>query len=326
MNPPKCDEYDYINFLIAAQTVFSAAEAGRVGVAAHDAYTRLLQRLPTDTAVLWQEVAGCINRKSGMLVVDDSTLDKPYASKMELVTRHWSGKHHRVVQGINLTTLLWTDDGQRMPCDYRLYNKKKDGLSKNDHFREMITTAAERGFAPNLVAFDSWYSSLANLKQVRKLNWEWLTRLKQNRQVSTAPRQHLAIRQLFIPRHGRRVHLKGYGAIKVFRSVDKHGNAEFWATSNLEMTIEACADYALEAWQIEVYHRDLKQFTGVERARYRLAKAQRNHIGLAIRAFVRLELGRIRTARSLFEQKQAIIRDALRAYLLQPHITLSPTA
>lgn len=326
MNPPKCNEYDYINFLIAAQTVFSAAEAGRVGVAAHDAYTRLLQRLSTDTAVLWQEVAGCIKRKSGMLVVDDSTLDKPYASKMELVTRHWSGKHRRVVQGINLTTLLWTNDGQRLPCDYRLYNKKKDGLSKNDHFQVMMTTAAERGFAPDLVAFDSWYSSLANLKQVRKLNWAWLTRLKKNRQVSIAPGQHLAIGELFIPRHGRRVHLKGYGTIKVFRSVDKHGNAEFWATSRLDMTIEACADYALEAWQIEVYHRDLKQFTGVERARFRSAKGQRNHIGLAIRAFVRLELGRIRTARSFFEQKQAIIRDALRAYLLQPHITLPPTA
>ncbi|MCC6500230.1 MAG: IS701 family transposase, partial [Anaerolineales bacterium] len=27
MNPPKCDEMDYINFLIAAQQVFSSLEA-----------------------------------------------------------------------------------------------------------------------------------------------------------------------------------------------------------------------------------------------------------------------------------------------------------
>jgi hypothetical protein len=39
------------------------------------------------------------------LILDDSTLDKPYARKMALVTRHWSGKHRRVVQGINLITL-----------------------------------------------------------------------------------------------------------------------------------------------------------------------------------------------------------------------------
>ena len=35
-------------------------------------------------------------------MLDDTTLDKPYARRMELLTRHWSGKHRRVVQGINL--------------------------------------------------------------------------------------------------------------------------------------------------------------------------------------------------------------------------------
>ena len=44
-----------------------------------------------------------------MLVLDGTTLDKPHARKMELVTRHWSGKHGRVVRGINLLTMLWTD-------------------------------------------------------------------------------------------------------------------------------------------------------------------------------------------------------------------------
>lgn len=326
MNPAKCDEYDYINFLIAAQKVFSASEAGRVGVAAHDAYTRLLQRIETDTQALWEEVKGCVNRKAGVLVIDDSTLDKPYANKMGLVTRHWSGKHSKVVQGINVQTLLWTKESQRLPCDYRIYNKEQDGLSKNDHFQAMTKQAAQRGFEPDLFAFDSWYSSLANLKQVRQLGWDWLTRLKKNRQVSPAAGQRMAISELFISRAGTHVHLKGYGMIKVFRSVDKNGNAEYWATSQLDMLLEACAEYALDAWQIEVFHRDLKQYTGVERARFRLAVAQRNHIGLAIRAFVRLETTRIRTTLSFFEQKQNIIRDALRAYLLKPHITLLPTA
>ena len=38
-------------------------------------------------------------RPAGVLVIDDSTLDKPYATQIELVTRHWSGKHHAVVRG-----------------------------------------------------------------------------------------------------------------------------------------------------------------------------------------------------------------------------------
>ena len=34
MNPPKCDELDYINFLVAAQKVFSNTEAARCHPAA----------------------------------------------------------------------------------------------------------------------------------------------------------------------------------------------------------------------------------------------------------------------------------------------------
>jgi len=58
---------------------------------AHDAYTRLLQRLPPDSDALWAEVSACIDVSQGMLVIDDTTLDKPDASKMALVSRHWSG-------------------------------------------------------------------------------------------------------------------------------------------------------------------------------------------------------------------------------------------
>lgn len=331
MNPPKCDEMDYINFLIAAQQVFSSLEASRShpmeeGAPAHDAYTRLLMRLPPDSERLWQEVAPLIERKKGVLVIDDTTLDKPYASKMALVTRHWSGKHGRVVQGINLISLVWTVDGCRLPSDFRLYNKAQDGLSKNDHFQNMLQQAAERGFEPELVVFDSWYSGLPNLKQLRNLKWEWLTQLKRNREVSLDRSGNRAIGEILIPAHGRAVHLKGYGWIKVFRTVATNGDAEYWATSKLEMNIEEAALHALDAWQIEVYHRGLKQFTGVERAQYRLEVSQRNHIGLAIRAFVRLEVHRLQTEISWFEAKTGILRSAVRHYLAYPTFTLLPTA
>ncbi len=104
-------------------------------------------------------------------MVDDTTLDKPYAKKMELVTRHWSGKHHQVVHWINLIPLLWTEGESHLPCDYRLYDKGQDGLSKHDHFRAMLQAAHARGFVPECVLFDSWYSSLDNLKFIRDLEW-----------------------------------------------------------------------------------------------------------------------------------------------------------
>ena len=92
------------------------------------------------------------------------------------------------------------------------------------------------------------------------------------------------------------------------------------------MTIVEAAFHALDAWQIEVYHRGLKQLTGIERGQYRLEVSQRNHIGLAIRAFVRLEVHRLRTGISWFEAKTGIIRSAMRFYLAHPTITLGSTA
>lgn len=130
VNPPKCNDLDYINFLIAAQKAFTCTEASRSqsecdagSLPAHDAFTRLLGRFSKDS--LWNEARQLIrmdddNDDGGVLVMDDTTLDKPYSEKIDLVTYHWSGKHHRVVKGINLITTLWTN-GKRLliPCVLR---------------------------------------------------------------------------------------------------------------------------------------------------------------------------------------------------------------
>ncbi|MBV5308705.1 MAG: transposase, partial [Chromatium okenii] len=136
---------------------------------AHDSFTRLLKRLEPNSEALWREVAPEIIKDSGVLVIDDSTLDKPYAKKMDLFGRHWSGKHHAAVNGINLITLLWTDGDSYIPCDYRIFDKNTDHLTKNDHFRAMFKIAKERSFNPTVVVFDSWYSSLENLKLIKEL-------------------------------------------------------------------------------------------------------------------------------------------------------------
>jgi hypothetical protein len=189
MNPPKYTAIEYINFLIATQKSYSCSEAERVqptteSAAGHDAVNRLLHRLEPDPKELWQEAKAYVELEQGILVIDDTMLDKWYAKHIDLVSRQWSGKHKRVVQGINLTSLLWSDGDKHIPCDYRLYEKAVDGATKNDHFRAMLTTAKERGFKPRCVAFDSWFSALANLKLIANYGWSWLTRLKRNRLVN----------------------------------------------------------------------------------------------------------------------------------------------
>ena len=83
MNPAKCDEYDYIHFMIAAQRVFHCTEAARcqpgdANVPAHDAFSRQLTRRSPDTGALWRETqGGLVNRNGGILVLDVSRVRRP---------------------------------------------------------------------------------------------------------------------------------------------------------------------------------------------------------------------------------------------------------
>ena len=86
--------------------------------------------------------------------------------------------------------------------------------------------------------------------------------------------------------------------------------------------------YAELSFAIENYHRELKQNCGVERCQARSERAQRNHIGLALRAFLRLEWHFFTTGVSGFEAKLRVIREAVRGYLDDPGLRLPklPTA
>jgi putative transposase len=234
-------DVDYMQFLIAAQRVYSCTAAAHCAPEtaqppAHDAFVRLLHRQPPATAALGQAVEPYVQVQRGVLVLDDTTLDTPYARQMEGVTRHWSGKHQRVVAGINLLTLLWTDGTACLPCDCRFYDQPlRGGQIKNQHFRIMLTTAQQRGFTPRLVCCDSWYRSLENLKAGRAYGWYFLPRLKHKRLVNPDGAGTRPLDTVMIPSAGRAVHLKGFGFVQVFRTVAPNGDAEFRATNKLDL-------------------------------------------------------------------------------------------
>lgn len=317
---------NYIDFLIGTPKVCSALEAARVqpehpSAPAHDAFTRLLQRLEPDPTALWNEVAALFPRTTGVLVVDDSTLDKPYATQIDLVGYHWSGKHRGVVRGINLISLVWTDGDRLYPCDYRVCDKTS-GQTKNDHFLTMLKTAKERGFQPECILFDGWYASLENLKAVRGHGWRFLSRMKSNRLVRWDRGEPKAISDQPIAATGTSVWLPGFGMVKVFRIVAKDGDTTHWFTGDLEMGELERMKFAEQSWAVEQYHRGIKQHCGVEKCQVRSATGQRNHIGFAIRALVRLEYQRYTRGWTWFQAKTQVIRSAVRAYLAQPLYTL----
>jgi len=99
------------HFLIAAQQGFTYTEAARCvsegqNTDARDPSARRLQRQRLDAEALRKEATPFVNPRKVLFAFDDTTLDKPWAQMMELVTCHWNGKHRRVVQGIAFLMLL----------------------------------------------------------------------------------------------------------------------------------------------------------------------------------------------------------------------------
>ena len=94
MNSPKCGDRDYINFMIAAQREPSVApkplavsphtRQGGISRCVHSS----APRQPPDTEALRRETQEMVDLDGGLLALDDSTLHKPYAKRIELVTRH----------------------------------------------------------------------------------------------------------------------------------------------------------------------------------------------------------------------------------------------
>jgi putative transposase len=186
----------------------------------------------------------------------------------------------------------------------------------------LLLIAKARGLSPEHVLFDGWYASLEDLKQVRGHGWLWLTRLKGNRRVTPEDRVPRALDEVAFGPEGRVVHLQGYGLVQVFRTDAPDGVAEYWATNNLAMGAGTRRQNAELSFAIENYHRELKQNCGVERSQARSARAQRNPIGMGLRAFLRLEWHFFTTGVSGFEAKLRVIREAVRGYLDRPWITL----
>ena len=167
---------------------------------------------------------------------------------------------------------------------------------------------------------------------MRASGWRWLTQREANR-LANLDRQGLRpVSDTPIDAEGTVVHLKGcglvkgYGLAKVFKIVSPDGDIAYWATGDLEMDQLQRLRLSEWSWSIENCHRGLERCCGVEKAQVRSARGQRNHIGLAIHALLRLDHHFCTTGVSRHVAKAALLRDAIRAYVANPLYNLPATA
>jgi len=118
------------------------------------------------------------------------------------------------------------------------------------------------------------------------------------------------------------VWLRGFGKVKVIKLVRCDNDIDYLVSNDVTLSASDIQDVAARRWEIEEYHRGIKQTTGTAFYQARSARSQRNHIFCSLRALLAFDKERFHTGLSWYEIKKQVIADAISYYLRYPTIPL----
>lgn len=134
----------YTDYLLSSFGAATATGLSRIvdGAISHDQITRMWVNRPVralsrqeivplggdrqGSVQLWRKVKATvrkIQREEGVLILDDSTLEKPYTDENDIVAWHYDHSKGRMVKGINFVSLLYHSQGLPLPVGYVLVEK-----------------------------------------------------------------------------------------------------------------------------------------------------------------------------------------------------------
>ena len=316
----KCTLPAYVSFLLSEPTMISCCRLAEIKAISHDSVNRFLNREDYEPIDLFDEVKPTLEMKGGTLSVDDTVLDKPYARYIAYLGYYWSGKHHRAVKGINLITLYYTDTkGKQQPVNFRLYDKSEE-KTKNDYFLEMLDEVLAWGLEPEFMTGDCWYSRIKNLKRVRKNKLNFLFAVENNRLVSIDEGQWSQVQTLDVPKDGLVGWLKEFGNVKLFRTRLKDQVRHYvihLSTDQLASITQGDFDKIhSQHWDIEQYHRAIKQVCNIESFQVRSKIAVKNHVFSAIFGFVQLQtLKATDVLRNCYQLRRVLFNEVISSFI-----------
>ncbi len=322
----QCNLEHYTLFLLSEPKHGGCSRLAQVlGDVSHDSVNRFLLRERYEPKDLFDMVKTIINMRGGILSVDDTVIEKLYSNPKyaELIGYFWYGKYHKTIKGLNLITLYYSDiHGNSVPLNYRIYDKR-EGKTKNDYFREMLTEVLAWGLKPRLVTGDSWYSGVENLKFLKNEKLGFLFAIEKNRTVSNEPGKYCQASTLEIPEEGLLTHLREFGFVKLFRKDFKKEDSRHYILylpddeKLKQITRSEFITIHDIHWGIESFHRALKQLCGICRFMVRDSHAIKTHIFCSLQAFVRLELMRSENIISnWYELQRNLFTFVVREYIV----------
>ncbi|MBT7713063.1 MAG: transposase [Deltaproteobacteria bacterium] len=323
----------YVEYLLSTPVNYTCTNlADHLEGVSHDVVSDYLARERLTARHLWELVQGLIDdRPDAYLLIDDSVQDKRYSRSIELVKRQYSGCEGGLVRGICVVNLVHTTgkNGEHYPIDFRIYAKETDGKTKNDHFQEMLLRAVgEKQIQAKTILFDSWYASWKNLKLVQRLGLIFYTTIRDNRVVSLSQAAGYSYPKDvdWTPdrlKNGVIVKLNKIPfKVKLFKVVATNGDIDWIITNDLDATV--VTQVAQEAndvrWQVEEFHRELKQLTGSAKCQCRKARSQRNHLACCYHAWLSLKVQACQLNKTIYQVRTDLFSDFLRAQLRNPTI------
>ena len=337
----------YADYLISSFGPTTATGLSRLLASglSHDKITRFLAGQQLTSAHLWQVVKPLVRQvqnPNAVLVIDDSLVHKPHTDQSELVAWHYDHTTGTQVKGINFVTTLYCTEDVSLPVAFALVEKSeqftdpKTGqikhratISKNQHYQNMLKNCVRNQVPFRYVLNDVWFSAADNMKLIKaELGKDFVMPLKSNRKVALSGQDkkdglYQAVETLSLE-HGQaqEVWLEQVGFAlllvkQVFTNKDQSQGFLYLVTSDTTLDGDRMMGLYQERWQVEEYHKSLKQNASLACSPTRTKRTQSNHFFLSLCAFVKLEGLKIKTQCSHFALKNRLYMAALQAAFRQ---------
>lgn len=336
----------YSDYLLSAfgQTTATGLSAMLGGQVSHDQIQRFLAGSPRTSADLWRIAkphVRKIERKDAVMIVDDSIAEKPYTDENDIICWHYDHSKDRMVKGINFMSTLYHSGGLSLPVGFELiaktehYIDPKDGkpkrrskTSKNELYQKLLKQALRNQISFKYVLNDVWFASADNMMFVKHdLKKHFVMPLKSNRKVavSLADKRHgrfVSVDTLDLQEHVvQRIYLEGVDFLlllvkQVFENEDGRTGIQYLVTSDTTLAGDDILSLYRKRWNIEPYHKSLKQNASLEKSPTHTVVTQTNHFFGALCGYLKLELLKGSTRMNHFALKSKLYVSALQAAYL----------
>lgn len=332
----------YSDYLISAfgQTSGTGLAELLGGAISHDRVQRFLSQNAFTSGDLWQVVkphVRAIEAVDGVLIIDDSIAEKPYTDENEIICWHYDHAQDRQVKGINFLSALYHAQDVSLPVGFRLVakteyytdsktgkTKRRSPVSKNEHYQALLRQAKQNRLRFRFVLNDVWYASADNMMFVKhELDTDFIMPLKANRKlaVSRADKQQgRYVRVDSLPLEagvGREIYLEGVDfplalVKQVFANEDGSTGIQYLVCSQIDLTGDLIMTIYRKRWNVEPFHKSLKQNASLEKSPTRTVRTQTNHLFASFCGYIKLELLKVSTQLNHFALKSQLYLHALR--------------